>query len=265
MKAMPDPAAATAARALAQATGVAKHHVAVVLGSGWGGAAQAIGPARAEFAMGDLPGFAAPSTPGHAGRIRSVQVGDRNVLVLLGRTHLYENHGVDAVVHGARMAVAAGASTVVLTNACGSLRPDFGTGRLVLIADQLNLTGVSPLRGPLFLDLSELYNAQLRALARDLDPSLADGVYAQLSGPQYETPAEIRMLRTLGADVVGMSTALEAIAARAAGARVLGISLVTNLAAGLSGEPVAHQEVLRVGRESAAHTGELLAALVRRL
>ena len=258
-------AAATAAAQLARITGVETHDVAVVLGSGWVPAADAIGDAAHELAVTDLHGFAPPSVAGHAGRLRSIRVAGRRVLVFLGRTHLYEGFGVEAVVHGVRTAVAAGCETVVLTNGCGGIRADLAPGQPVLISDHINLTAVSPLRGAIFVDLTDLYSRRLRALARTVDPSLAEGVYAQLPGPQYETPAEIRMLRTMGADLVGMSTALEAIAARAGGAEVLGISLVTNLAAGISDEPLNHEEVLSTGRESASRMGELLRQLVEQL
>jgi purine-nucleoside phosphorylase len=262
-----DPAtqAADAAARLAELTGVRAHDVAVVLGSGWVPAADAIGEASHELAVADLPGFAPPAVAGHAGRLRSIPVGDRRVLVFLGRTHLYEGHGVARVAHGVRTAVAAGCQTIVLTNGCGGLREDFTPGQPVLISDHLNLTAVSPLQGAIFVDLTDLYSLRLRTIAREVEPTLPDGVYAQLPGPHYETPAEIRMLRTMGADLVGMSTALEAIAARAAGAEVLGISLVTNLAAGMSGEPLNHEEVLSTGRESAQRMGVLLAQLVNRL
>jgi purine-nucleoside phosphorylase len=251
-----------AAGQLAVATGVRAHDVAVVLGSGWVPAADAIGEASHELAVTDLPGFAPPGVAGHSGRLRSIPVGKRRVLVFLGRTHLYEGHGVAAVVHGVRTAIAAGCRTVVLTNGCGGIRGDLAPGQPVLISDHLNLTAVSPLQGAIFVDLTDLYSERLRTIAREVDPSLAEGVYAQLPGPHYETPAEIRMLRALGADLVGMSTVLEAIAARAAGAEVLGISLVTNLAAGLSGAPLDHEEVLMTGRDSAARMGGLLAELV---
>jgi purine-nucleoside phosphorylase len=257
--------AATAAARLAELTGGRTHDMAVVLGSGWVPAADAIGEASHELAVTDLPGFAPPAVAGHAGRLRSIPVGDRRVLVFLGRTHLYEGHGVASVVHGVRTAIAAGCQTIVLTNGCGGLRDDFTPGQPVLISDHLNLTAVSPLRGAIFVDLTDLYSLRLRTIAREVEPTLSDGVYAQLPGPQYETPAEIRMLRTMGVDLVGMSTALEAIAARAAGAEVLGISLVTNLAAGMSGEPLNHEEVLSTGRESAQRMGALLAQLVNRL
>jgi purine-nucleoside phosphorylase len=180
------------------------------------------------------------------------------VLVFLGRTHLYEGNGVDAVVHGVRVATAAGCRAVVLTNAAGGVRADLSVGQPVLISDHLNLTARSPLAGADFVDLTDLYSSRLRDLARTVDPSLAEGVYAALPGPHYETPAEIRMLRTMGADLVGMSTALEAIAARAQGAEVLGLSLVTNLAAGMTGEPLAHAEVIAAGRAAAERMGDLL-------
>jgi len=187
------------------------------------------------------------------------------VLVLLGRTHLYEGRGVDSVVHGVRVAAAAGARTIVLTNAAGGLRAGMAVGDPVLIADHLNLTACSPLVGPRFVDLTDLYSARLRALAREIEPGLAEGVYAGLPGPHFETPAEIHMLRGLGADLVGMSTVLEAIAARAEGAEVLGVSLVTNLAAGMTGEPLNHLEVLAAGQAAATRMGTLLAAVVGRL
>jgi purine-nucleoside phosphorylase len=258
-----DPVAA--AQRLAQLTGAPAHDVAVVLGSGWVPAADALGPADVEGSVADLPGFLPPTVAGHAGRFRSVDVDGRRVLVLLGRTHLYEGRGTDAVVHGVRTAAAAGCRAVVLTNAAGGVRDDLAVGQPVLVSDHLNLTARSPLTGPRFVDLTDLYSARLRALARGVDPSLAEGVYAALPGPHYETPAEIRMLRALGADLVGMSTALEAIAARAAGVEVLAVSLVTNLAAGITGEPLDHAEVLAAGAASAERVGGVLAQLVRRL
>jgi purine-nucleoside phosphorylase len=228
-------------------------------------AADAIGAVAHELDVTELPGFAPPAVEGHAGRIRSVAAGERKVLVFLGRTHLYEGRGVRAVVHPIRTAIAAGCRVIVLTNACGGIRSGYSAGQPVLIADHLNLTTVSPIEGAHFVDLTDLYSSRLRAVARAVDGTLAEGVYAQLPGPHYETPAEIRMLQVLGADLVGMSTALEAIAAREAGAEVLGISLVTNLAAGISDEPLDHEEVLAAGRASAARMGSLLAQVVARL
>jgi purine-nucleoside phosphorylase len=236
-----------------------------VLGSGWVPAADAIGTPTHDIAVTELPGFTPPAVAGHAGRVRSIEAGGRRVLVFLGRTHLYEGRGVGAVVHGVRTAAAAGCRVVVLTNGCGGLREGYSPGQPVLIADHLNLTATSPLQGATFVDLTDLYSSRLRAIALGVDPSLTEGVYAQLPGPHYETPAEIRMLRTLGADLVGMSTALEAIAAREAGAEILGISLVTNLAAGMTGEPLDHSEVLAAGNASAARMGALLADVVAHL
>jgi len=261
----PATAATTAAKAVAELTGVDRHDVAVVLGSGWAPAADRLGAPDHDLEVTRLPGFPAPAVAGHAGRVRSVTVGDRRVLVFLGRTHLYEGRGVEPVVHGVRTACAAGCRVVVLTNAAGGLRAGYSVGQPVLIADHLNLTARSPLVGPRFVDLTDLYAARLRELARTVEPELAEGVYAALPGPHYETPAEIRMLRTLGADLVGMSTVHETIAARAAGAEVLGLSLVTNLAAGMTGEPLSHDEVLAAGRASATAMGSLLASVLERL
>lgn len=254
-----------AAAVLARATGVLHHDVALILGSGWVPAAEALGRPTAEVSMTDLPGFSAPVVAGHAGRVRSVPVGDKRVLVLLGRTHLYEGKGVAPVVHGVRTAVAAGARTVILTNAAGGLRDGYSVGQPVVISDHLNLTATSPIVGPTFVDLTYLYSPRLRELARGIDPTLEEGVYAQLPGPHYETPAEIHMLRGLGADLVGMSTVLEAIAVRAAGAEVFGLSLVTNLAAGMTGQPLDHVDVLAAGKGAAGRMGELLAELIEKV
>ncbi|MBC3193824.1 purine-nucleoside phosphorylase [Pseudonocardia sp. C8] len=267
-------AAADAAAELARRTGAATHDVAVVLGSGWRPAADVLGAedtgdardtGAVEIPMTELPGFVPPSAVGHGGTVRSLTVGGTRVLVLLGRTHLYEGHGVDPVVHGVRTAAAAGARAVVLTNAAGGITEGLSVGQPVLIADHLNLLARSPLVGPRFVDLTEAYSPRLRAVARELDPSLVEGVYAGLPGPHFETPAEIRMLRGLGADLVGMSTVLETIAARAEGLEVAGISLVTNLAAGLSGQPLSHQEVLEAGQAAATRMGTLLRDLIGRI
>lgn len=258
-------AADRAATALAERSGVDTHDVAVVLGSGWRPAADVLGTPDVELSMADLPGFTPPTAMGHGGTVRSLRVGTVRVLVLLGRVHLYEGHGEAAVAHAVRTAAAAGCRTVVLTNAAGGIREGLAVGQPVLITDHLNLTTRSPLVGAQFVDLTDLYSARLRALAGEIDPTLADGVYAGLPGPHFETPAEIRMLRMLGADLVGMSTVVEAIAARAAGLDVLGISLVTNLAAGLSGQPLNAQEVIEAGDASAGRMGALLRSLIPRL
>jgi purine-nucleoside phosphorylase len=258
--------AQASAENLAARTGWPEHDVAVVLGSGWAPAADALGSPAAEFPLDELGGFATPSVPGHLAMARSVRVGSVRALIYLGRTHLYEGHSVDAVVHGVRTAVAAGCRVIVLTNSAGGINPGYQTGQPVLLSDHINLTGRSPLSGPepppgygsRFVDLTCAYSLRLRELARRTDPQLAEGVYAALPGPHYETPAEIRMLRTAGADMVGMSTALEAIAARHLGAEVLGISLITNAAAGLASGELDHAEVIAAGRDSAERIGTLL-------
>jgi len=267
-----DPFAAARASAarLAGLSGSPRHDVAVVLGSGWAPAADALGTATAEIPLADLGGFARPTVAGHVPAARSVLVGDVRVLVFLGRTHLYEGHPVHTVVHGVRTAAAAGCSAILLTNAAGGIREGYHVGQPVLLSDHINLTGRSPLTGPeppagyppRFTDLSHAYSPRLRALARQADPSLAEGVYAALPGPHYETPAEIRMLRAAGADMVGMSTALEAIAARHLGVEVLGISLITNAAAGHSAAGLDHADVVAAGKAAASGMGTLLRAIL---
>ncbi|RAJ71687.1 purine-nucleoside phosphorylase [Streptomyces sp. Amel2xB2] len=255
----------SAATRLRELTGTDSHDVVLVMGSGWVPAADALGVPDAEFPVTELPGFPPPAVEGHAGTVRSHELGDKRVLVFLGRTHFYEGRGVASVAHGVRTAVAAGCKTVVLTNGCGGLRGDMVPGQPVLIKDHINLTATSPIAGANFVDLTDLYSPRLRELCREVEPSLEEGVYVQFPGPHYETPAEIGMVRAIGGDLVGMSTVLEAIAAREAGAEVLGISLVTNLAAGMTGEPLNHEEVLQAGRESAARMGSLLAQVLSRM
>jgi purine-nucleoside phosphorylase len=251
-----------AAERLRELTGVETHDVALVMGSGWLPAVDALGVGTAEVSAADLPGFAPPGVEGHSGRIRSVRSGDRNLLVFLGRTHFYEGRGVRSVVHGVRTAAAAGCSIAVLTNGCGGLRATWEPGTPVLISDHINLTGTSPVEGANFVDLTDLYSRRLRSLCREVDGTLDEAVYVQFPGPHYETPAEIAMVRAIGGELVGMSTTLEAIAAREAGMEVLGISLVTNLAAGISGEPLDHEEVLAAGRAAAGRMGSLLGSIV---
>jgi purine-nucleoside phosphorylase len=283
MTATSDPyqAAQDSAARLAGLTGQPRHDVAVVLGSGWAPAADALGVTDAEIPLDALGGFPPPTVGGHSPVVRSVRAGDVHALVFLGRVHLYEGHDPATVVHGVRTAVAAGCRVVVLTNAAGGIREGYQVGQPVLIRDHLNLTGRSPLSGPpppdgyppRFTDLTDLYSARLRTLAAGAAGAgsgdaagggerLAEGVYAALPGPHYETPAEIRMLRTLGADLVGMSTVLEAIAARHLGAEVLAISLVSNLAAGLAPHGLDHAEVVAAGKAAAGRMGSLLAGLL---
>ncbi|CAM3493812.1 purine-nucleoside phosphorylase [Nocardioides dubius] len=254
--------ATEAAAKLGELTGVERHDLALVLGSGWLPAVDALGEATAEIDATDLPGFSAAAVAGHSGKIRSIRVGETNVLAFLSRTHFYEGRGVAAVVHPIRTAAEAGCRAIVLTNGCGGLREGWRPGQPVLISDHINLTATSPIVGAKFVDLTDLYSPRLRALCRQLDPSLDEGVYVQFPGPHYETPAEINMVRAIGGDLVGMSTTLEAIAAREAGMEVLGISLVTNLAAGLSGQPLNHEEVLEAGKAAASRMGGLLSSIV---
>jgi purine-nucleoside phosphorylase len=261
--------AEAAAEVIRQRSGVT-HDVALVMGSGWIDAvslftADGIGEELVEIPLTDLPGFPPPKVEGHGGSAKSIRIGDKNALVFLGRTHLYEGLGIEPVVHGVRTAVTAGAKVVILTNASGGINTEYSVGQPVLIKDHISLTGVSPLSGATFVDLTDLYSARLRKLVKSIDPSLAEGVYAHWRGPAYETPAEIRMMRTMGADLVGMSTVPEAIAAHALGAEVMGISLVTNAAAGVTGAKLDHHEVIAAGKASAERMGILLRDVIRML
>ena len=255
-----------AAQVLAEAAGIERHDIALVLGSGWGGAADLLGETIADTAAEDVPGFHAPSVPGHGGRLRTIRLENgTHALVLGARRHFYEGRDAAATAHGVRVAAAAGGSTLVLTNGCGGLNPEYSAGSVVLLEDHINLTGATPLTGANFVDLTDLYSSRLRDVAREIDPSLPEGVYVQFSGPQYETPAEVRMAKTLGGDLVGMSTALEAIAARAAGLEIMGLSLVTNLAAGIQETPLSHEEVIEAGQEAGPRISQLLARIVTKI
>ena len=262
-----DPAALAqrAADTLAELTGVERHDIALTLGSGWGKAADVIGETVAVVPAEQVPGFHVSGVPGHSGTLRSIRLASgKHALIIGARTHFYEGRGVRAVVHGVRTAAAAGAEVMILTNGAGGVDPAFRAGEAVLISDHLNLTAASPIEGANFVDLTDLYASRLRDLAREAEPSLQEGVYVQLPGPHYETPAEIHYLRTIGGQIVGMSTALEAIAARAAGMEILGLSLITNPAAGM-GAPLDHAEVLEAGRAAEPQLAELLHRIVARL
>lgn len=236
-----------------QASGAAPR-VGLVLGSGLGDYADTLSGAI-KIPYGELPGFPVSKVVGHAGNlVYGGGPGGVPVLAMQGRVHYYEGHGLDTVVLPIRTLIACGCDTLILTNAAGGIAAGLQPGELVLLSDHLNLMGASPLRGendgrlgPRFPDMSAVYDPALRALARRagqaMGMDLREGIYAGCNGPQYETPAEVRMLRTLGADLVGMSTVPESIAARHMGARVLGISCVTNLAAGLGGPTLSHDEV----------------------
>ncbi len=258
--------AARAARQLAEATGVERHDIALTLGSGWGKAADLLGEEVATVPAEQIEGFAASGVVGHSGTLRSFRLSNgKHALVIGARTHFYEGKGVRRVVHSVRTAAAAGAKVMVLTNGAGGIKRSWTPGTPVLISDHINLTAASPLEGATFIDLTDLYSARLRAVAREVDPGLDDGVYVQFRGPHYETPAEVRMAETLGGHIVGMSTALEAIAARQAGMEVLGMSLITNLAAGIQEEPLSHEEVLAAGRAAETTLARLLSQIVGRL
>jgi purine-nucleoside phosphorylase len=249
--------------AAAAAQQLGAHDAAIVLGSGWVEAVAGL-PCDAETPLAELPGFAQPTVAGHGAVARSLRAGAVRVLAFTGRSHYYESRDVDLVAHAVRTAAATGCRSVVLTSASGGIRDDLAPGDLVVLSDHINLTGVSPLAGANFVDLSDLYSARLRALCRELDPSLKEAVYAAYWGPNYETPAEIRAYRVMGADVVGMSTALEAIAAHAAGMEVVAVSLVTNRAAGLGGR-LDHADVLETAAASVDRMRALLESLLPRL
>ena len=255
--------AAEAASDIHRLTGVERHDIAVTLGSGWGKAAELIGETVATIPATEVTGFSKPALEGHVGTLRSIVTpGGKNVLVIGARTHYYEGHGVRRVVHSVRTAAATGAATMVLTNGAGGIRETWKPGQPVLISDHLNLTADSPLEGATFIDLTDLYSARLRDFARTIDPSLDEGVYTQFRGPHYETPAEVQMAKAMGGHIVGMSTALEAIAARQAGMEILGFSLITNLAAGIQKTPLSHAEVIEAGQEAEPVISDLLARVI---
>ncbi len=258
--------ATRAARQLAEATGVPRHDIALTLGSGWGRAADVLGEEVASVPAEAIEGFTASGVVGHSGTLRSFRLPNgKHALVIGARTHFYEGRGVRRVVHSVRTAAATGATVMVLTNGAGGIKRSWTAGTPVLISDHINLTAASPLEGATFVDLTDLYSARLRAVAREVDPGLDEGVYVQFRGPHYETPAEVRMAEALGGHIVGMSTALEAIAARHAGMEVLGMSLITNLAAGIQTEPLSHEEVLAAGRAAESRLAGLLSEIVGRL
>ncbi|MCI2957957.1 purine-nucleoside phosphorylase [Agromyces atrinae] len=255
-----------AAAEIAEATGVDHHDIALTLGSGWAKAADLIGETTHTIPASDITGFSKPAVVGHVGTLRSVLLpSGKRALVIGARTHYYEDHGVRRVVHSVRTAAATGATTMILTNGAGGIKDHWTPGTPVLISDHINLTADSPLEGATFIDLTDLYSARLRALASSIDPSLDEGVYVQFRGPHYETPAEVQMAKTIGGHIVGMSTALEAIAARQAGMEVLGMSLITNLAAGIQKTPLSHAEVIEAGQQAEPVISALLARIVAEL
>jgi len=264
--ALPHEVAEQAAADIARLTGVANHDIAVTLGSGWAKAAEILGETVATIPATEVTGFTASAVVGHSGTLRSILTpSGKRVLVIGARTHYYEKHGVRRVVHSVRTAAATGAKVMVLTNGAGGIKPTWGPGTPVLISDHINLTAESPLEGATFVDLTDLYSSRLRAIAREIDPSLDEGVYCQFTGPHYETPAEVQMAKIMGGHIVGMSTALEAIAAREAGMEILGFSLITNLAAGIQDTPLSHAEVIEAGQQAEPVISSLLARVIEAL
>ncbi|AAO44115.1 MAG: purine-nucleoside phosphorylase [Tropheryma whipplei] len=257
-------AATLAAKQIADITGIARHDIAVTLGSGWVDAVSNLGELITTIPAQDIHGFFPPVLAGHSGVLTSIRLTcGVYVLVIGARTHLYQGHGPEAVVHGIKTAHAAGARVAILTNGAGSTVPDWGPGEVVVIKDHINLTGKSPLSGANFCDMSDIYTAALRQKILQMAPNIPQGVYAQMPGPQYETPAEVKMLRTIGADLVGMSTALEAIMAKSLKMNVVGLSLVTNLAAGIGTGQLSHDEVLTVSEQARQKTSAFLVELIR--
>lgn len=240
--------------------------VAIVLGSGLAGIVEDLEVIE-QLPYADFPELPKPAVAGHGGRFVFATIGGTRIVCALGRVHLYEGHPAAAVTAGVRLLAESGIKRLVLTNAAGSANRAFAPGSWMMLNDHLNLTGTTPLLGePAFIDMTETYSAtwrdQFSAAARRAEITLHEGVYAGLLGPQYETPAEVRMLQRLGADAVGMSTVLEAIQARALGLEVAGFSCLTNWAAGLTSEALSHEEVLTTGRAAAKHFRRLLAAVL---
>ena len=250
--------------------------VAVILGSGLASAADRLDNARS-IAYAALPCFPEPTVAGHPGRILCGRWGDRKVLIFCGRLHSYEGYPAAEIAFPVRVAATLGAQTMIVTNVAGGIEPSYAVGEIVAIRDHINMTGASPLEGPnderlgpRFVDMGAPYSPGLRSLAVDLakehfGTQLREGVYVAMPGPSYETPAEVRMLRILGADLVGMSTVHEVIAARHSGLSVLGLSMVANPAAGILSEPLSHEDVTTAAAAGAARMGELLEAVVTHL
>jgi purine-nucleoside phosphorylase len=255
-----------AAAKIAELTGIQNHDIALTLGSGWAKAADLIGETVASIDATQIPGFLPPALEGHVGTIRSIMLPNGKYALIIGaRSHYYEGHGVRQVAHGVRTAAATGAKIMILTNGAGGIKETWKPGSPVLISDHINLTADSPLEGAKFVDLTDLYSSRLRAIARTVDASLDEGVYCQFRGPHYETPAEVQMAKHIGGHIVGMSTALEAIAAREAGMEILGLSLITNLAAGIQRTPLSHEEVIQAGKDAEVRISGLLAEIVSKL
>lgn len=255
-----------AAKKIKQLAEIDSIDIGLTLGSGWAKAADLAGEELASMDADKIAGFHKPSVSGHTGKLRIIKLDSgKTALVVGARSHFYEGYGVDAVSHGVRVCAALGAKVMVLTNGAGGIKQDWNPGQPVIISDHINLTSSSPLKGANFIDLTDLYSSRIRAIALAVDSSLDEGVYVQFPGPHYETPAEVQMAKAMGGEIVGMSTALEAIAAREAGLEVFGMSLITNLAAGIQKTPLSHQEVLEAGKQAEPVITKLLAEIINKL
>src|SRR5204863_3179430 len=265
-----------AAHAASEQLDIGTADVGVVLGSGLGGVADRLEAARS-VPYASLPGFPETTVAGHPGRLVAGTVAGKTALLLCGRVHGYEGYPPCEIGFGVRVVAAMGVRTLIVTNASGGVDPALAPGEIVAISDHINLTGASPLSGPnderlgpRFVDMSDAYDARLRAIAKVAAPAaigreLREAIYAGMAGPAYETPAEVRLLRTLGAGLVGMSTVHEVISARHAGLPVLGLSLVANHAAGVSPGPLRHEDVTRAANAGADALGRLIAAIIQTL
>jgi purine-nucleoside phosphorylase len=265
-----------AAHAASEQLGIDSADVAVVLGSGLGGVADRLEGARS-VPYAALPGFPETTVAGHPGRLVAGTIAGKTALLLCGRVHGYEGYPPCEIGFGVRVVAAMGVRTLIVTNASGGVDPALAPGEIVAISDHINLTGVSPLSGPnderlgpRFVDMSDAYDPRLRAIAKVAGPAaigreLREAIYAGMAGPAYETPAEVRLLRTLGAGLVGMSTVHEVISARHAGVAVLGLSLVANHAAGVSPGPLRHEDVTRAANAGADALGRLIVAIIAAL
>lgn len=265
--------ARVAARELARRTEVEHHDAVVILGTGLSGVAPLLGATGNPVDLATLPWFERFNAPGHRAAAWSVPAGSRRVLVVAGRPHLYEGRSPVEIVHTVRTAIAAGCGTVMLTCAAGAVSPELTATQVVLVADHINLTGQSPLTGlpngssvgTPFVDLTDAWSPRLRGLAKSVDPTLVEGVYAQLTGPQLETPAEIRALAQMGAQLVGMSLAIEAIAARHLGAEVMGLAVVTNPAAGTAVHSLSDESMRAVAGQATPEVATILSGVIGRL
>ena len=244
-------------------SGIPQHELALCLGSGW--LKTLTGKITWSIDADKVPGYRTAEVEGFSSQISTITLDSGKHVLVLPRTHLYQGYGVEAVAHPARTAAAAGAKIMVLTNGAGGLNPNWKPGQVFLISDHINLTATSPIEGAKFVDLTDMYSPRLRNIAKQIDPTLEEVVYAQFRGPHYESPAEVKMVGIVGGHMVGMSTALETIAAREVGLEVIALSMQTNPAAGVVAGGVSHEHVLAAGKAGEQRNGELLAELCEAL